>query len=351
MYGARGLDQKLQRKKRMKIFLSLLLSLTFVMSYAQRQLEKDNEGFPRETIVHTTAGHVPLQKCSKSSKVFSFDFKQFRKDKVLGTYAEDYPVFVLAVRILDFETRQEIDLIKCGYDQLFFVANRRTWVKAQHLRNDDVLVSRVHGLVRCNGSDSLAESRHLHSLEVENEHNFFVGKSGILIHNYIPMPAFSLRLAYWFGATLAAGTFSWNVGLGVTGVAGCAAMGYYLWGRTDEKAQGGLYGHFDVDGFGKRFKKDQKEYHQEDLQPAAATGGSPEDQDDPYRKGRYSNSNQMKILSEGEIKKLKAAGYDIHDLKPNARFDLFKDPQGNIFIKPKDGSGPGDPLNININEA
>jgi hypothetical protein len=60
-------------------------------------------------------------------------------------------------------------------------------------------------------------------------------------------------------------------------------------------------------------------------------------------------AKQFKRLSSGEINKLKQAGFDPHDLKPNSKFDLFKDENGNIFVKPKDGSGPGDPTGININ--
>lgn len=58
------------------------------------------------------------------------------------------------------------------------------------------------------------------------------------------------------------------------------------------------------------------------------------------------------MLSKGEIKALKEAGIDVHDLKPDraGRYDLYKDPDGNIVVKPKGGSGPGDPTGLNIDE-
>lgn len=62
---------------------------------------------------------------------------------------------------------------------------------------------------------------------------------------------------------------------------------------------------------------------------------------------------QMKKLSKDEIKKLKKAGHDIHDLKGGkgaSKYDLFKDKDGNIHVKPKDGSGPGDSTGINVND-
>ncbi len=61
-------------------------------------------------------------------------------------------------------------------------------------------------------------------------------------------------------------------------------------------------------------------------------------------------------LSKGEIKKLQDAGYDIHDLKRDclagtpAKCDLFKDRDGNIYVKSKNGQGPGELLDININQ-
>jgi hypothetical protein len=57
-------------------------------------------------------------------------------------------------------------------------------------------------------------------------------------------------------------------------------------------------------------------------------------------------------LTKGEIKKLKDAGFDPEELKggkATGKLDLFKDPKGNIIIKPKSGNGPGDPTGININ--
>lgn len=67
-------------------------------------------------------------------------------------------------------------------------------------------------------------------------------------------------------------------------------------------------------------------------------------------KAENAASAQMKVLSKGEITALKRRGIDPHDLKPNSKYDLFKDKDGNIYVKPKDGSGPGDPTGINVRE-
>ncbi len=61
-------------------------------------------------------------------------------------------------------------------------------------------------------------------------------------------------------------------------------------------------------------------------------------------------TTQFKKLSVGEIKKMIKKGVHPHDLKPNSKFDLFKDSKGNIIVKPKKGNGPGDPTGHNIGD-
>ena len=54
-------------------------------------------------------------------------------------------------------------------------------------------------------------------------------------------------------------------------------------------------------------------------------------------------------LSPGEIKRLKKAGLDPEELKEfDGKADLFKDKAGDIFVHPKNGSGPGEPTGFNI---
>ncbi len=61
---------------------------------------------------------------------------------------------------------------------------------------------------------------------------------------------------------------------------------------------------------------------------------------------------QDKKLTDGEIKNLKAKEVDPHELKEGygPGRDLFKKPNGDIVVKPKDGSGPGEPTGYNIND-
>ena len=65
------------------------------------------------------------------------------------------------------------------------------------------------------------------------------------------------------------------------------------------------------------------------------------------------NPADDKRLSGGEVKKLDEAGHDVHELKGGknaSKQDLFKDQKGNVYVKPKSGSGPGEPTGINLKD-
>jgi hypothetical protein len=66
--------------------------------------------------------------------------------------------------------------------------------------------------------------------------------------------------------------------------------------------------------------------------------------------GGVCQAKDDKMLSPGEVDKLKNGGVHPHDLKENARQDLYKDKGGNIVVKPKGGNGPGEPTGLNIND-
>jgi hypothetical protein len=64
---------------------------------------------------------------------------------------------------------------------------------------------------------------------------------------------------------------------------------------------------------------------------------------------------QDRQLGPGEIGALQEGGEDIHELKEHcpggpSKCDLYKDREGNIYVKPKGGRGPGEPTGLNIND-
>ena len=72
---------------------------------------------------------------------------------------------------------------------------------------------------------------------------------------------------------------------------------------------------------------------------------------DPYNPNRDWSKDRK--LSDGEAKRIKKSGEDIHQIKGRGKvaiYDLFKDRKGNIYVKPKSGAGPGEYTGLNIND-
>jgi RHS repeat-associated protein len=90
----------------------------------------------------------------------------------------------------------------------------------------------------------------------------------------------------------------------------------------------------------------------------AVTGALFNESADGASGGGGEDGAQDKRLSPGEIRKLQKGDVDIHELKAEAlgtrrnlsRFDLFKSRNGDIVVKPKDGSGTGEPTGLNIKD-
>jgi RHS repeat-associated protein len=60
------------------------------------------------------------------------------------------------------------------------------------------------------------------------------------------------------------------------------------------------------------------------------------------------NWKQDKKVTEQELEE---AGLDAHDIKEGKKgADIYKDREGNLYVKPKPGRGPGDPTGINIKD-
>ncbi|MGB3266872.1 MAG: polymorphic toxin type 33 domain-containing protein [Microcoleus sp.] len=65
------------------------------------------------------------------------------------------------------------------------------------------------------------------------------------------------------------------------------------------------------------------------------------------------NWRQDKLLTKQEIERLKTGEIDIHEIKNEenaSKKDLYKDRDGNIYVKLKGGMSPGEPTDININD-
>ena len=84
-------------------------------------------------------------------------------------------------------------------------------------------------------------------------------------------------------------------------------------------------------------------------------GDASGDGGEPRAEGLDRNPADDQRLSKGEIKALEEGGENAHEIKggenaSTSKRDLFKDKDGNIYVKPKDGSGPGEPTGLNVKD-
>ena len=87
------------------------------------------------------------------------------------------------------------------------------------------------------------------------------------------------------------------------------------------------------------------------LTPTPAGSGSTVDQYVLNSHQGARNWRDDKLLSPGEINKLKKKGWDHSDKKGRGgQRDLYKDKDGNVYEKPKGGNGPGEPIDYNLKD-
>jgi RHS repeat-associated protein len=78
-----------------------------------------------------------------------------------------------------------------------------------------------------------------------------------------------------------------------------------------------------------------------------------ENKTDEKAEDKKDPEGDVKKLSRQEVRKLQKSGIDIHELKGGkgaSRFDLYKDSNGDIWIKRKGGGGEADPTGFNIKD-
>ena len=164
-------------------------------------------GFQAETLVH----------CKKNS--FAID----RVSQAVSNTKDSVVTFNLSLRIeeLEHEIRTAksssncyfkigFDLlsshdIRCTPSQEFYLTLEKKWVPAFKLKQGDLLFSKTDGLVAINRIDFFEQPLDVYSIEVKRNHNYFVGRYGVLTHNMFVPLVFNVGTAAVFSSGAAAG--------------------------------------------------------------------------------------------------------------------------------------------------
>jgi hypothetical protein len=251
-------------------------------------------------------------------KVISYNFKNKVENKnitrIISKKIEKY----ILIRIGNEE-------IRCGLDQKFFVYNQKKWVKAENLKKEDILFSKLKKLIKIDEIEIINEPLIVYEIGVLKNHNFLIGDNEILVHNF----GFLLSICFAFGD-----------GIEFAGIAiGLIAAGVNAiinWMKDDNE--------LDVN-----FSINEKEYNEKlnygEKQKQISCGGGggdpdPEDPDGKKKKNKHCrnrNKNQQKEINNQNRIKEKMSKTEFFE-KPEIK-NSYKHYRGEIYVL-KNGCKP-----------
>ncbi|NES20336.1 MAG: hypothetical protein F6K41_15735 [Symploca sp. SIO3E6] len=139
--------------------------------------------FPRETLVATTDGSIPIELLTIGTTVLTFD------EVVQATL--DKPITIIhqnkTVRLVDITTERET--ISATTRHRFWIEDKKQWIPAQYLEIG-MLLKTVFGEVSEVTKIVIQEvvEQDTYNLTIADSHNYFVGNTGLLVHNTDELP-------------------------------------------------------------------------------------------------------------------------------------------------------------------
>ncbi|BCS98768.1 hypothetical protein DSLASN_44000 [Desulfoluna limicola] len=141
----------------------------------------DSECFAEGTVVQSPHGFTPIEQLSEGDHVWSFDEKT--GEKILNQISRIYATPDRNLLELTFQGAEEmLEIIRVTPEHPFMVS-KRGWTSAEELSPGDLIVSFGGKTITFKSRRQGPEAEIVYNLEVENTHCYFVGESGLLVHN------------------------------------------------------------------------------------------------------------------------------------------------------------------------
>lgn len=132
-------------------------------------------GFAPDTLIKTAGGFCQIQDLQISDQLLSFDSQMVVSD------------IITDINITTIENSIQIDLhgasIVSSSNQCFYLPETRTWRPASDLKSGDYLLTSDNTYLPVLDVRHFTSVCKTHDLTVQKNHNFFVSKFGILVHN------------------------------------------------------------------------------------------------------------------------------------------------------------------------
>jgi intein/homing endonuclease len=135
------------------------------------------KGFIEETLVWTPKGTLPIQELEENDLVLTYNFytKKIESEPII-TIDTHHTKNLIRI-LLDDDDNITVD----PEHSFFGDPVSPEWIKAKYINSDDSLFNKKNKFIPINQITSINHKDTLYCLTIEKNHNFFVGKNGILV--------------------------------------------------------------------------------------------------------------------------------------------------------------------------
>lgn len=145
------------------------------------------------TLVKTENGHLPIEQIKVGDKVFTYNFE--KKQTEINTVTHVYEN--VTQKYLKITTKNSC--IEVTGQHRFWIPKQEKWLMANELKTGMHFLDTHKNLVEILTLEIIENTEKTYNLEIENNHNYFVGQDEILTHNTNKVFKFADETLYDFG--------------------------------------------------------------------------------------------------------------------------------------------------------
>lgn len=180
-----------------------------------RSVPVNSRGFVAGTLIMTPKGLCPIELTKPADRALTYDFNTRCpiEDRVVDIVKRK------ANEVVEIETENDTIIV---HPQHRFLTEKEDWVQAKELLKTDILRSMLHGskIIR---TALIKKDVELYCLAMKNNHNYFVSRDGVLVHNVLPAiivaAAAGIQSAAAAVSAYIAANFTASVGISIFGIA------------------------------------------------------------------------------------------------------------------------------------